>query len=121
MRPFIIQALGADPFGTPWAEVEARGAADELLFFAIEFDGRLVAGFDVARQAWHGQPSLTVPHLGGEGLANWRDALLEFLDGLAAAVGAKAVALVGRTGWTRCLPGYRVEAVVMVKAVTDER
>lgn len=63
--------------------------------------------------------TLLVVALGGDGMADWLDDVIETLDGFAKHMGCKYVEERGRSGWERTLSkyGYRKAYVVLRKTV----
>lgn len=85
--------------------------------FTVSRDGRPVGAFVTESIRRKVGRALHVWALGGEGVDDWLEALLEYLEELKRLSGANVVTMAGRRGWVRKLIpyGWRTDYVHMIK------
>lgn len=89
-------------------------AGDQLLWLA--WSGQIEAAATTHLIKTSGKPVLIITACSGHNRERWLP-LLAKIEDYARKEGASCVRLYGRRGWERVLPAYRVEHVIMEKAL----
>jgi hypothetical protein len=101
---------------TDFADVErdVRGGASLLW---LVWDGQAICAAVVTelRRA-NGKNFCTIVACAGAQRERWLPLIGE-LEAYARAEGCQAMKIIGRRGWTRALPGYRIKSVVLEKEI----
>lgn len=74
----------------------------------VRDDEKIRAGVIVRFDKWNKGSILRVIAVGGAGLAEWRDGILDFVTKLATDNGATRVVTEGREGWARVFPSLKL-------------
>jgi hypothetical protein len=84
-------------------------------FLIIVRDGDVIKAAVIVRfDRWSKGSVLRVIAVGGAGLAEWRDGILDFVTKLASDNGASRVVTEGREGWARVFPALKILRCVYV-------
>jgi len=121
LEPCFQKAI--DAVHTAWT-VEAilkEAKATRLLLWAIYRDNKplplLAAAASAVRETKHGRIAV-IEHIGGDDMQAWLRPALSRFEQLARDNGCTRIECEGRIGWSRALPDYRPERIVLGKALT---
>ena len=85
----------------------------------VSDDAGIKAAFIVSKRQYPRSAWLAVEFMGGDGMNDWIELVVERLTGFATESGLAGLEMAGRKGWTRVLAasGWRENAVLLVKSV----
>jgi len=113
-RQFIRSAIERTDL-SEFADIEREVlSGDQLLWLA--WSGQIEAAATTHLIKTKDKPVLVITACGGHGHKRWRH-LLAKIEDYARKEGAKCVRIYGRKGWERALDNYRVEHVILEKAL----